>query len=139
MLQYLFDTDHLTLYERGHAPVVKRVLAYPPDTVGVSAITVEEALRGRLGYLSRPLTGVQRVRGYALLVNTSQLIGRMLIAAFDDASEAQYQLLRTQRLRIGTQDLRIAAVALTTGLTLLTRNHRDFGRIAGLSIDDWSL
>jgi tRNA(fMet)-specific endonuclease VapC len=78
------------------------------------------------------------VRGYALLVNTVWLFNQMPIAAFDLACEAHYQQLRGQRVRIGTQDLRISAVALVHNLTLLTRNRGDFGRVPGLRIDDWS-
>ena len=139
MPQFLFDTDHLTLYERGHSLLVPRVAVLPPDTVGVSAVTVEEALRGRLGYLARPLSSAARVRGYTLLVGTVRLFHQLPILPFDQASENQFQHLRAQPLRVGTQDLRIAAVALVNHLTLLTRNRRDFSRIVGLSIDDWSL
>lgn len=40
---------------------------------------------------------------------------------------------------IGPHDLQIAAVALNHGLTLLTHNTREFGRIAGLKMEDWEL
>jgi tRNA(fMet)-specific endonuclease VapC len=139
MLRFLFDTDHLTLYEQGHAPLLQRVAVEGPGAVGVSAVTVEEVLRGRLGYLARPLNSFSRVRGYALLVGTIRLLNQMVIVPFDHGSEAQYQQLRSQKTGVGTQDLKIAAVALTNNLTLVTRNRRDFGRIPGITIDDWSV
>ena len=139
MLRFLFDTDHVTLYEQGHAPLLQRVTVEGPGTVGVSAVTVEESLRGRLGYLASPLNGVSRVRGYALLVGSVRLLNQMAIVPFDHGSEAQYQQLRAQRIGVGTQDLKIAAVALTNKLTLVTRNRRDFGQIPGITIDDWSV
>ena len=46
---------------------------------------------------------------------------------------------RAQGIRIGTQDLRIAALALSRGATLVTRNVRDFATISSLNIEDWSL
>ena len=51
---------------------------------------------------------------------------------------AQYEQLRSMRLRIGTMDLRIAAITLAYGATLVTRNVQDFQRIPGLVIEDWT-
>ncbi len=48
MVRYLLDTDHLTLLDCGRAQLVARIAAQPVGTVGVSAITVEESLRGRV-------------------------------------------------------------------------------------------
>ncbi len=46
---------------------------------------------------------------------------------------------RSQRIRIGTQDLRIASIAIAHGGTVLTRNRKDFEQVPGLTIEDWSL
>ena len=45
---------------------------------------------------------------------------------------------RSQRVRIGTQDLRIASIAIAHGGTVLTRNRKDFEQVPGLTIEDWS-
>jgi tRNA(fMet)-specific endonuclease VapC len=139
MLQFLLDTDHLTLLERGHPPLLQRMALHPPGAVGCSAVSAEEALRGRLGYLARRLSSAAVVRGYTLLMGTVQLLNQLPSVPFDPACEAEYQQLRAQRLRVGTQDLKIAAVALVNKLTLLTRNQRDFSRVPGLALDDWSV
>jgi tRNA(fMet)-specific endonuclease VapC len=139
MLQFLLDTDHLTLLERSHPPLLQRMGQQPPGAIGVSAVTAEEALRGRLGYLARPLRGASLVRAYALLIGTIQLLNQLPTVPFDDPAEAAWQQLRAQRLRVGTQDLKIAAIALGNSLIVLTRNRRDFGQIPGISLDDWSV
>lgn len=139
MLRFLLDTDHLTLYQHGHPLLAQRVAAQPPGAVGVSVITVEESLRGRLAVLARAPDGTARVARYGLLEQTVRLFHQFPIASFDQAGEQHFQQLIQLRLRIGTRDLKIAAVVLAHRLVLLTRNRRDFARVPGLAMDDWSL
>src|SRR4051812_48259626 len=56
MLRFLFDTDHLTLFEQGHAALGTRLAQEPAGSVGVSVVTMEESLRGRLAHLARAKT-----------------------------------------------------------------------------------
>src|SRR5262249_3482976 len=100
MCQFLLDTDHLTLLEHGCVPLIRRVLSQPGLTVAVSAVTVEEAMRGRLGYLARPLDSAARVRAYALLVGTLQLLNQLVIVPFDHACEGRFQHLRAAKLGV---------------------------------------
>ncbi len=139
MLQFLWDTDHLTLFHHGHAAVLQHYSVQPADVVGISAVTIEEVMRGRLAALSRATTGIARVRDYGWLVASVDLFPKFTRVAYDHASENQFQQLLTLKLRIGTQDLKIAAVALANNLTLLTRNRRDFGRVPNPKLEDWSV
>jgi len=61
------------------------------------------------------------------------------VLAFDDAVSAVFDRLVAQRVRIATMDLRIASIALSQGLTLLTRNKQDFAKVPGLAIEDWTV
>jgi tRNA(fMet)-specific endonuclease VapC len=45
--------------------------------------------------------------------------------------------LAAQGTPIGPNDLLIAAIALAHGLTLVTHNTAEFGRVPGLAIEDW--
>jgi tRNA(fMet)-specific endonuclease VapC len=58
---------------------------------------------------------------------------------YDVEAQIQFAKLRRQQVRIGTQELRIAAIALSKNATLVTRNTRDFAKVPGLHIVDWSL
>ena len=99
---------------------------------------MEEVLRGRLGALARRLTGRAMIQEYAHLAASVEMFNLFQTAPFDAASEGEYRRLVGLRLRVGTQDLKIAAVALAAKLTVLTRNLRDFGQVPGLTLDDWS-
>ncbi len=139
MIRYLLDTDHLTLQEYGHAPLKARLAAHSPSGLAASLVSAEELLRGRLGILSRTLKSDARVRAYAKLIQTIQFVHTVAIVPFDQACEDQYQQLLSLRPRPGTQDLKIAATALAHNLIVVTRNLRDFGRIPGLILEDWSI
>jgi tRNA(fMet)-specific endonuclease VapC len=137
MLKYLLDTDHLTLYEHGHALVVARVWLQPAGTVGISVVTVEEALRGRLAALARAASGPARIHNYALLWETTQLLVRFPNVPYDQAAEDEFQRLRS--VRIGTRDRKIVSIALANQLIVVTRNRGHFGLVPGLTIEDWSI
>ena len=136
---FLFDTDHVSLFEQNNPQLVQRVKARAPGEVVVSPVSVEEALRGRLAVLARPLKGIQRIAAYAAFMDTVLLFCDWVVVPFDQACEHQFQQLQAQRLRVGTQDLKIAAVVLVNSLTVLTRNRRDFNRVPGIVVDDWSV
>jgi tRNA(fMet)-specific endonuclease VapC len=61
---------------------------------------------------------------------------------FDDAAADAYGLVRAELEQrgtpIGPNDLLIASIALSCGLRLVTSNAREFARVPGLAIEDWS-
>jgi tRNA(fMet)-specific endonuclease VapC len=139
MIRYLLDTDHVSLLEHGQEPLRQRLAMYPPETIAVSIVTVEEVLRGRLAILSRRLDGDARIRAYTNLLLTVQFLQKIPVVSFDQGCETRYQQLLGQRIRIGTKDLQIAATALACSLVVVTRNRKDFGQVQGLLIEDWSV
>ena len=48
-----------------------------------------------------------------------------------------FERLRQQRVRIGTMDLKIAAIALGYNALVLSDNLRDFQQVPGLHAEDW--
>jgi len=60
---------------------------------------------------------------------------------FDDFAAQEYGKIRSHLTAMGTpigsNDLMIASIALAQGMTLVTHNTSEFGRVPGLPLDDW--
>jgi len=139
MTMYLLDTDHITLHDRGNLSILHKLQQLDPADVAVSAVTVEESLRGRLAILSRRLEGPARIHAYAKFIEAVRFFGAIQVLPFNAACEDHFRLLRSLRLRTGTQDLKIAATALAHDRVLVTRNQRDFRSVPNLLLEDWSI
>ena len=134
---YILDTDHLSLYGRNHPILIPKLLAAKIELT-TTAINVEEQLRGRLAQVAEAREGVVQSNAYQRLVETVMLLSEFNVLQYDEKSQEMYQNFRAQRIRIGTQDLRIASIVIANKGILLTRNLRDFEKVPGLNIEDWS-
>jgi len=139
MKLYILDTDHASLFQRQYAQVTGKVGEKPPEQLAVTIITVEEQLRGWLAQIRRASTSQALIKAHLGLRRTIQYFNTIQLLDYDIAADTQFANLRQQKIRIGTQDLRIAAIVLATGNILVTRNRSDFGQIPGLLIEDWSV
>jgi tRNA(fMet)-specific endonuclease VapC len=138
---YLLDTDHMSILDRGGAvgeALRTRLRTIPPDDVATTVISYEEQTRGWLARVAQLRTADRQVAAYRELKR--QLLNYCLIAVidFDEQAAAEFGRLRQARVRIGTMDLKIAAITLTHKATLLSRNLADFGKVPGLRVEDWS-
>ncbi|HAA30430.1 MAG TPA: nucleic acid-binding protein [Cyanobacteria bacterium UBA8553] len=142
MTRYILDTDHVTLLQQAHPIVSQRVGAVNPDEIGVTVITVEEQVRGWLNAIRQTSQSSQPERliwAYRGLRDVVRYLSRLNLVDFSQEAYACYLELRYQRIRIGTQDLRIAAIVLAENSILVTRNQRDFVRVPGLVFEDWTI
>jgi tRNA(fMet)-specific endonuclease VapC len=57
---------------------------------------------------------------------------------FSQEAASRYAELLRQKIRIGTQDLRIASIVIANNGILVTRNQKDFSRVPGLTFEDWT-
>ncbi len=138
MSLWILDTDTLTLFLRGESHVCQRVGSVSPNELAVTVITVEEVLTGWHAEVRRVRGDHQLVRAYASLQQAVEFFRFVRILPFGVDAVRRYHELRGQYRRLGTNDLRIAAIAMELSGTVVTRNTKDFGQVEGLTIDDWS-
>lgn len=138
MSLYILDSDHLSLYQRGHQPLAPHLASIPPERIAITIISVEELLRGRLAQIRRATTPQARVQAYHWLWETVDFLRDFTILKYTAEADAHFERFRAQKIRSGSQDLRIAAITLSHQATLVTRNRRDFETIPTLKIEDWS-
>jgi tRNA(fMet)-specific endonuclease VapC len=106
----------------------------PIHEVAVTIISFEEQIRGRLAVARR---SNDEVLAYLRLRETVEYFCQMNVLDFDIGAATKFQQLRQQRIRIGTQDLRIAAIALVNDCVLVTRNKQDFRQVPDLMTENW--
>ncbi len=94
----------------------------------MTVITVEEQIRGRLEIIRRHGASPLQVAAYAAFQQTLRYFTTWQVRDFTQAAFDQFSALRQQRIQVGSQDLRIAAITLANAATLVTRNTRDFAR-----------
>jgi tRNA(fMet)-specific endonuclease VapC len=138
MTLYVLDTDHLSLYRRGHAAVLRRVEAVPADQLAITVITIEEQLSGWYAQLRQARTPDKVARAYAGLFDVAETIRQIRVLPFPSPAVQHYFDLRKQLPRLGKLDLAIAAIVLHDHGTLVSRNRHDFVQIPGLPLEDWS-
>lgn len=103
----------------------------------MTVVSAEEQMRGWLSVINRA-SGDQLIKAYARFHETVDYFKTIQLLDFDSAALAQYEELRQQKIRVGTKDLRIAAITLSSGGVLVTRNARDFSQVRGLDLEDWT-
>jgi len=131
---YLFDTDLLSqVLKRAPSPLLlARLATVPPEQHFTTAITVGELVYG--AYRSPR-------REQLLRQLEERLWPNVRVLPFHRAAAETYGRLRAELERAGTPlsepDLRIAAIALTHDLTMVTGNVRHFARVPGLRVENW--
>ncbi|NET28304.1 type II toxin-antitoxin system VapC family toxin [Okeania sp. SIO1I7] len=139
MSLWVLDTDHVSLFQRGHPIFTRLINRAKAEEVAVTVVTAEEQLRGQLHIVRRANSADALVSAYAKLRATLDYFRTANLLNFDENAYYCYESLVTQKIRIGTRDLRIAAIVISQNGILLTRNRRDFERVPGLQFEDWTI
>jgi len=140
---YILDTDVFTLAELPDSPeylrLHTRVLQLDTtDTLATTIITYEEQTRGWLAYAAKSRDTAHQIKAYNRLKKHLRAYLNFEVLDFDDAAGREFDRLRALKLKLGTADLKIAAIALSQDAMLLTRNLRDFSKVPNVRVEDWT-
>ena len=134
MPRYMLDADTCSyVMKRSSDVLLKRLKKTPVSDGCISVITKPELLYGvevspRRQQDDKALTAFLRY---------------VEVLDFRDEAAPHYARiraqLRTSETMIGANDLFIAAHARSLGLTLVTNNTREFGRVQNLAIENWTV
>ena len=133
MASYMLDTDISSyIMKRSHDALLKRLRRTPVHDVCISVITKAELMYG-VEVSSHRSQNQAAVDAYLRQVEVLEYpIEAALHYAQIRAS------LKAKGKMIGANDLLIAAHARSLGLTLVTNNTREFGRVTGLKVENWT-
>ena len=134
----ILDTDHLSLLQRGNTLIRQRLNMFNPQDIAITIVTASEQIRERMNIISRADSSSELVLAYARLEDTLEDINSLNVLEFSEAAGNIYSELKT-KIRVGTQDLRIAAITLSVNGILVTRNWKDFEKVPNLRLEDWSI
>ena len=137
----LLDTDHLSVlrFRQGErcARLIARMEAAPNEDFGTTIVNVAEQMKGWLAAVNKERQTIRQGSAYRELARLIEFFASYRIAPFDEAAARRFDELRASKIRVGTSDLKIAAVTLTCDALLLTANRQDFEPVPGLRFANW--
>ena len=132
---YLIDTDILSNLTKRSPPMklIAKFASVPLTQQYTSSITVGEMVFGAYLATSRTKELLDQIK--------NQLLVNLAILPFDTEAAYRYGELRAQLQHLGTPigdaDTRIASIALSRNLIMVTGNVRHFQRIPELTVENW--
>ncbi len=103
----------------------------------ITVITPQEITQGWLAEINRRNAGTDQVHAYRRFLHSLLGFPKLTILPFDEDAARTFLGLQERRIRIGTMDLKIAAICMAHDATLLTRNLVDFEKVPGLRVENW--
>ncbi len=141
-MKYLLDTDHISFLQRRSSSefvqLTLQIAQHPISDFTLSVISFHEQVIGAHNFINRAQNNTDLARGYALLSEILNGFAKAPVLPFDPKAISIFDEMRSQKVRVATMDLRIASIAISNNLVLLTRNTRDFSGVPNLVIEDWT-
>lgn len=139
---YILDTDHVSLLDRADTHEAHRLrfrlAQLPPEERVTTIVTYEEQMRGWMAIVAQARGLPRQITAYDNLKRMVDRYRNIEVLGFDNRAATEFQRLQSFKIRIGTMDLKIAAIALVNNATLLSRNLKDFSKAPGLKVEDWA-
>jgi len=134
MPRYMLDTDTCSyIMKRSNPAVLARLQQVPMNDLCISAITKAELLFG-VEVSPRPQHDQASLAAF---------LPHLEVQDFPDKASPHYASIRAdlqaRGMMIGANNLFIAAHARSLGLTLVTNNTREFGRVPELVTENWTV
>lgn len=136
---YSLDSDTVNGILKRNPTIVLRVRAEKSVNLWTCTIVVEELVGKQISHINT-LRSQHRPVGRAcqFLADFIAALSTFQILPYTDEAEQLYQSWPAKQKRVGPNDCRIAASAITAGFTVITCNQKDFSTIPGLAWQDWS-
>ncbi len=138
----ILDTDCISLLQRENiiagSQLQKKLDGFSQDDIFTTIISFEEQMRGWLAFVARSKTPGEQIYAYQRLYSFLNNYRNALIVDFDEKAVEVFQKLKSSKTRVGTMDLKIAAIAIANDAILVSRNLSDFAQIPGLTVNDWT-
>jgi tRNA(fMet)-specific endonuclease VapC len=139
-IMILIDSDHLSVMlelRDGRRERLLQRLREAPVVCSVPIVVVEEHLRSWLSQVRRTTDVHRQVVPYLRLAKLIDYLRSATIMDWNEPAADHFERLRAARVRIGTQDLKIASIALAHDALLLSANLHDFEQVPRLRVEDW--
>lgn len=136
----LLDTDHITVLlrpeDQRHLTLNSALQRHWDEGVVTTVVTVEEQFKGWLAKIHRADAVEDQLEPDSRLTGLISFFARWRIEPFDTSALVEFKNLK-RRVNVGTQDLKIASIALSNNALLLSANLKDFEKVSGLRVENW--
>ena len=132
-MRYMLDTN-ICIYAIKHKPeqVFMRLQEHDPIDICISSVTYAELVHG-----AEKSKAIEKNR-----VALALLLANIEIMNFDSLAAESYGKIRADLEKAGTPigplDMMIAGHAMALGYTVVTNNTKEFERVKGLKLENWT-
>ncbi|MGL4759274.1 MAG: type II toxin-antitoxin system VapC family toxin [Patescibacteria group bacterium] len=130
---YILDTNTISYLIRGSQSIKSKLEQIDPEKIYLTSVTISELIYGAKIH---PTLGLKLLNIYEEIINSYEILD------FDTQAAIQFaeykSILKFKGQLIDDADIQIGSIAKQHDMTVVTKNKKDFVRMSGLKIEDWS-